>query len=116
VRELERESELQRIRAFESSVSKNDERAREMGNVRELAQKEERERERERQRQALDVAQNKTMMAMRERQEAVAQATGAREECKQLQRQRVQPLENLVEQAQILNRPIFKFAVTLRLE
>jgi hypothetical protein len=53
---------------------------------------------------------------MRERQEAVAQATGAREECKQLQRQRVQPLENLVEQAQILNRPIFKFAVTLHLE
>ena len=112
MRELERESELQRIRAFESSVSKNDERAREMGNVRELAQKEERER----QRQALDVAQNKTMMAMRERQEAVAQATGAREERKQLQRQRVQPLENLVEQAQILNRPIFKFAVTLHLE
>ena len=43
-----------------------------MDNVRELAQKQERERERERQRQALDEAQNKTMMAMRERQEAVA--------------------------------------------
>ena len=63
----------------------------------------------------MDEAQNKTMMAMRERQEAaaVSQATVAREECmKQLQAllsQRVLPLENLVEQAQILNRPIFKF-------
>ena len=89
-----------------------------MDKVREVAREQEREREKER--QALDGAQDKTMMAMRERQEAVQQAQVSREECMQqqsallqLQRERVQPLESLVEQAQVLKSLIFGFIVTL---